>query len=77
MILQDQSLKPVSKDISLTLRAVEAQTIINTLKKNNYNRLATAQELNIHKSTLFRKIKNLNIKLPEQDGRTKKAKILY
>ncbi len=47
----------------------EAQTIMDALKRNDYNRLATARELRIHKSTLFRKIKSLGIVLPEFDGR--------
>jgi transcriptional regulator with PAS, ATPase and Fis domain len=51
-------------------KTVEAQTIQETLKRNQYNRLATARELGIHKSTLFRKIKALGIPLPERDGRS-------
>ncbi len=56
-------------DIDSTLRAVEAQTIRNALERNNYNRLLTAKDLGIHKSTLFRKIKALGISLPQKDGR--------
>jgi PAS domain S-box-containing protein len=51
-------------------KTVEAQTIQDALKRNRYNRLATARELGIHKSTLFRKIKALGISLPERDGRS-------
>jgi PAS domain S-box-containing protein len=51
-------------------KTVEAQTIREALKRNRYNRLATARELGIHKSTLFRKIKVLGISLPKRDGRT-------
>ncbi|RLB04903.1 MAG: hypothetical protein DRG59_09670, partial [Deltaproteobacteria bacterium] len=32
--------------------------------RNNWNRLKTAQELGIHKTTLFRKIKNLGLRVP-------------
>ncbi len=53
------------------LQATEAQTIIDTLKQNNYNRLAAAKALDMHKSTLFRKIKKLNIDLPKEDGRSR------
>ena len=53
-----------------SLKDAEARTILNTLKRNNYNRLQTAHELGMHKSTLFRKIKKLNIKLPLVDGRS-------
>ena len=51
-------------------RSVEAQTIIDALERNNYNRQAAARDLGIHKSTLFRKIKALEIDLPETDGRS-------
>ncbi len=47
------------------VRTVEAQTIMAALKRNLYNRLATAHELGIHKSTLFRKIKTLGLELPK------------
>ncbi len=47
----------------------EAQTIADALKQNDYNRAATARDLGVHKSTLFRKIKSLGINLPEYDGR--------
>ncbi|OQY17594.1 MAG: Fis family transcriptional regulator [Desulfobacteraceae bacterium 4572_35.1] len=47
----------------------ERQLIISTLQRNNYNRAATARELNIHKTTLYRKIKQLDIELPKIDGR--------
>ena len=54
------------------LRSVEVRAIMEGLKRNRYNRLATARELGIHKSTLFRKLKELGITLPEMDGRSRK-----
>ncbi len=54
-----------------TLKQIEARFIRDALARNNWNRLATARELGIHKSTLFRKIKSLGIQLPDQDGRTR------
>ena len=48
----------------------ERRCIIATLERNHYNRAATARELNIHKTTLYRKIKNLAIPLPSTDGRS-------
>jgi transcriptional regulator with PAS, ATPase and Fis domain len=48
----------------------EKETIVEALKQNNYNRLAAAKELGVHKSTLFRKIKKYQITLPEIDGRS-------
>jgi len=55
-----------------SLKAMETQTILEALKRNQNNRLATAQELGIHKSTLFRKMKSLGIPLPKQDGRSRR-----
>jgi len=53
-----------------TLKPVEANTILNALKRNNFSRKATARELGMHKSTLFRKIKRLGLALPEKNGRS-------
>jgi PAS domain S-box-containing protein len=53
-----------------TLHTTEAIAILNALKSHNYNRLAAAKALGMHKSTLFRKIRKLGIVLPEIDGRT-------
>jgi PAS domain S-box-containing protein len=58
-----------SADVSSTLRAVEAHAIMEALKRNDYNRLATAKELSMHKTTLFRKMKSFGLVLPETDGR--------
>ena len=55
------------------LKAAEIKVIKGYLKKNNYDRKATARDLGIHKSTLFRKIDKLGIKLPKIDGRSKKG----
>ena len=49
---------------------IDSQTIQTALEQNNFNRLAAARALGIHKSTLFRMIKRLGIALPEQDGRS-------
>jgi len=51
------------------LLASEAELIKDAIKRNNYNRLAAAKDLGIHKSTLFRKIKKYKIDLPKVDGR--------
>lgn len=60
-----------NKSINNAVRAAEIATIIDAIKRNNYNRKAAADDLGMHKSTLFRKIKKLNITLPELDGRYK------
>lgn len=52
---------PPKSDIGTVRHMAERQSIINALKNNHYNRLATARELGIHKTTLFRKMKALNI----------------
>jgi len=51
-------------------QATEAEAIRAALVRNGYNRLAAARELGMHKSTLFRKLKQLNLELPEIDGRS-------
>ncbi len=48
------------------LKDMEAVFLTNALKRNNWNRLKTSKELGIHKSTLFRKIKSLGLKLPDK-----------
>ena len=50
---------------------LESEQILSALDRNSGNRLAAARELGMHKSTLFRKIKQLAIILPEKDGRSK------
>jgi DNA-binding NtrC family response regulator len=41
------------------------------LHRHGGNRTAAAKELGIHPSTLFRKIKDLEIEPPERDGRSR------
>jgi PAS domain S-box-containing protein len=47
-----------------TLRDLEAHLIYETMRRHGWNRLATAKELGIHKTTLWRKMKQLGIELP-------------
>lgn len=49
---------------------LEAQAIKAALERNNFSRLAAARELGMHKSTLFRKVRQLGIILPSKDGRS-------
>ena len=53
------------RTIDVAVQSVEAQVILDALKRNSYNRLATAKDLGMHKSTLYRKIKRLGIDLLE------------
>ena len=55
-----------------SLDELEARFIVEALRRNDWNRLATARDLGIHKTTLWRKIKRLGIELPSTDGRRRK-----
>jgi len=57
-----------------TFQDLEASFLFGVLRKNNWNRSRTAQELGIHKSTLFRKIKALGLELPPGRGKSKEGK---
>jgi transcriptional regulator with PAS, ATPase and Fis domain len=59
-----------SSSIDSIRRSTEEEVILKALERNGYNRLATAKELGMHKTTLFRKLKKFNIDLPDVDGRT-------
>jgi len=52
---------------------LDTQSIRGALERNGFNRLAAAKELNIHKSTLFRRMKKLGMPLPNQDGRSRRG----
>ena len=53
-----------------SLKQMEATFLMDALRRNDWNRLETARELGIHKTTLFRKIKSLGLKVPRS---TKKS----
>jgi len=74
-IVQPVTSPAVHGTMDAALKSVEAQGILDALKRNNYNRLAAARELGIHKSTLFRKIKRLGIELPATDGRAARGNV--
>jgi PAS domain S-box-containing protein len=52
---------------------IEAQSIRAALERHNFNRLAAARYLGIHKTTLYRRMKKLDIPLPDKDGRSRDA----
>ena len=57
------------KDFSLN--NMEKYFIYDALRRNNWSRAVTAAQMNIHPTTLWRKMKKLNLEIPKQDGRTK------
>ena len=59
--------QPMKNDLD----GFERNRILTALKNNDWNRLAAARDLGVHKTTLFRKIKRLGINLPARDGRTR------
>ena len=61
--------------IDAAVKSVEAAAILDALERNNYNRLAAARDLGMHKSTLYRKIKDLGLEIPLVDGRSTRKKI--
>jgi len=61
-------------DLRGARQALDAQAIRAALKRCGGNRLAAARELGVHKTTLFRKIRQLNLDLSEQDGRVQQPK---
>jgi PAS domain S-box-containing protein len=63
-----------SQNMKSARKNLEAHAISLAIRRNNYNRQAAAGELGIHKSTLFRKIKELGIQMPEKDGRYRTKK---
>ena len=64
--------RPQGSSTGTTLRALESLHIEDALRRNAGNRQAAAEELGIHPSTLFRKIKDLGIETPGKDGRSRK-----
>ena len=54
-------------------KTVEAQLILEALERNQGNRNAAAQELGMHKSTLFRKMRALNLQYTSSRRMQKKS----
>lgn len=52
-----------NEGLESSVRELEAKNILDTLEKNDYNRTLAAEELGIHKSTLYRKIKKYGIQI--------------
>jgi len=76
LYLNDPNIKPESNLSDDIVKKAWRQKILTALENNNYNRKKAADEIGIHKTTLFRKIKKLGIKLPKVDGRSSSSKLL-
>lgn len=68
--------EPAFADLSegTSLENMEKLMILDTLRRSDWNRSIAAQELGVHKSTLFRKIKIYGIELPDIDGRSSQGR---
>ena len=64
-------LRPAVGTPQTTLQAMELMYITDALRRTNGNRKEAADLLGIHPSTLFRKIRDLNIEVPQHDGRSR------
>ena len=56
---------PTIQDNATSLREAASACLMSALKQNNWNRLKTAKQLGMHKSTLYRKIKSLELSIPK------------
>jgi len=63
-ICLSKGLEPSGGNETTSMRDLEAVFITNMLRRHQWNRVKTAKALGIHKTTLFRKIKALNIQIP-------------
>lgn len=62
--------EPTAKEPGIkTLQDLEGRFISEALRRNGWNRLATAKELGMHKATLWRKIKQFGIEIPARGGK--------
>ncbi len=63
--------KPKKPEPGAPLEELEKEYMYEALKRNRWNRSATARQLGMHKTTLWRKMKRLTIVPPAYDGRTR------
>lgn len=66
-----RSLTPPVTIVNTDIKDMERNYIYSALKKNNWNRKTTANSLGMHPTTLWRKIKQMGIIMPDHDGRSK------
>ena len=63
-----QTLPVPQGNLASAMRVCEAQAIRAAIERAGFNRLAAAKALGLHKSTLFRKMKELGIVMPVRRG---------
>jgi PAS domain S-box-containing protein len=66
----ERGVSAVHRGKDLSWDDLEKTYIFEALRRNNWNRAVTAAQLGIHTTTLWRKIKRLNLEIPRQ-GRKK------
>lgn len=64
--LQGNTIVP-TVEIAGSMKEMEALFILGSLKRNNWRHDRTAEELGIHTSTLYRKIRKLGLKIPTRE----------
>ncbi len=64
-ILAKGSAQSTQSSVRVARETVDAQLIRSALERHNFNRSAAAQELGIHKTTLFRQMKKLGLHVPK------------
>ncbi len=57
---------PLEGKLAEAVKSTQAQVILQALERNDYNRLAAARDLGIHKSTLFRRMAALGLAVPRK-----------
>jgi PAS domain S-box-containing protein len=65
---------PAKSDVRSAHEILDAQAIRAALERHGYNRLAAARDLGIHKTTMYRRIKRLGIRLPEKKRKANDGK---
>jgi len=70
-LIRDRLTNDVKVTPGMTLRSLESLHITDALRRHHGNRKAAAEELGIHPSTLYRKMRDLGVEAPETDGRSR------
>jgi PAS domain S-box-containing protein len=70
-LIRDRLTQDLPVTPGMTLRSLESLHIADALRRHHGNRKAAAEELGIHPSTLYRKMRDLGIEAPETDGRSR------